>query len=85
MLSTITTTLQQANVTFSSGWLTVTDTTAGSTVTDVSQVPAGDQVQFTLSTNYAAIPSAVRPLYAMTGRGIGSGKAVTVTCVMVKE
>ena len=85
MTATITSTLLQANVTFNSSWLTVTDITAGTTVTDVSQVPVGDQVQFTLSVSYASLPNAVRPLYTMTGRGIGAGKVVASTCIMVKE
>ena len=84
-VSTITATLLEANVTFNSSWLTITDLTAGSTVTDVSQVPIGDQIQLTLSTTYGNIPNAVRPLYSMTGVGIGPNKAISSTCVMVKE
>jgi Flp pilus assembly protein TadG len=85
VVTTLTTTLAEANVTYNSSWLTMTDLTANSTVTDVSTVPAGDQIQFTLSANYANISNAVRPLSAMTGHGIGSGKMLTVTCIMVKE
>jgi Flp pilus assembly protein TadG len=84
-LSTITSTLAEANVTFHASWLTITDLTAGGTVTDVSQVAQGDQLQFTLSTTYASISNAVRPLYAMTGQGIGSSKMLTAMCIMVKE
>ncbi len=84
-VSTITAALQQANVTFNSSWLTITDLTAGTTVTDVSQVPAGDQIQLTLSTTYGNLPNAVRPLYAMTGQGIGPNKILAATCIMVKE
>lgn len=85
MVSTITLSLQQANVTYNASWLTVTDLTTGTAVTDVAQATIGDQLQFTLATTYGSIPSAVRPLYSMTGRGIGTGKAMTATCVMVKE
>ncbi len=85
MLATMTTTLQQANVTFNASWLTVTDQTAGTTVTDVSQIPIGDQVQFTLSATYASIPNAMRPLYSLSGKGIGPGKVLTATCVTIKE
>src|SRR5208282_2208782 len=49
-VSTISTTLAQANVTYNSSWLTITDLTAGTTVSDVSTVPQGDQMQFVLST-----------------------------------
>lgn len=84
-VSTISTTLAQANVTYNSSWLTITDLTAGTTVSDVSTVPQGDQMQFVLSTTYGNIPNAVRPLNSMTGKGIGSSKVISVTCIMVKE
>ena len=85
MVSTVTTTLAQANVTFNASWLTVTDLTTGTTVTDVSQVAVGDQMQLTLSANYAGISNVMRPLNAMTGKGITSGKVLTATCLMIKE
>jgi Flp pilus assembly protein TadG len=85
VIATITSTLQEANVTFNSNWLTITDITAGSTVTDVSQVPAGDQMQFVLSTNYGGIPNAVRPLNSMTGCGISSAKVISANCIVLKE
>ena len=85
MVSTMTTVLQQANVTYVPAWLTVTDLTAGSAVTDVSQIPVGDQFQVTLSASYASIPNAARPLQQLSGKGIGTGKAVMATCVMIKE
>ena len=84
-VSTISTTLLQSNVTFNSSWLTINDITAGTTVTDVSQVPAGDQMQFILSTTYANIANAVRPLYSMTGYGIGNGKVISANCIVLKE
>jgi len=83
--ATMTLTLKEANVTYNASWLTITDLTAGTSVTDVSQVPAGDQIQLTLSTTYGNIPNAVRPLYSMTGEGIGPNKVISSTCVMVKE
>jgi Flp pilus assembly protein TadG len=85
VVSTITTTLAQANVTYNASWLTMKDLSTGSTVTDVSTIPAGDQLQLTLSTTYGNIPNAVRPLYSITGQGIGSNKVMSATCIMVKE
>jgi len=85
LVNTLTLSLQQANVTYSSSWLTITDLTAASSVTDISQVPAGDQIQFTLSTTYGSIPNAVRPLFAMTGVGISSTKVVNAIYITVKE
>ncbi len=85
MVSTITATLAQANVTYNASWLTVTDVTTGTTVTDVSQVTIGDQMQLTLSTTYGNIANAQRPLYSLTGKGITNGKVLTATSLMVKE
>jgi len=84
-VSTITSMLGQSNISYNSSWLTVTDLSTSSTVSDVSQVNAGDELQFTLSTNYGSISNAVRPLYSITGAGIGSSKMITSTCIMVKE
>lgn len=84
-VATITATLLEANVTYNASWVTITDLTAGTSVTDVSQVPIGDQIQFTLSTTYGSLPNAVRPLYSMTGQGIGPNKVMSATCIMVKE
>jgi Flp pilus assembly protein TadG len=81
----ITNTLAQANVTYNSSWLTITDTTTATTVTDVSTVPSGDTIQVSVSTTYDQIPNVVRPLYSMTGQGIKNGKKVTGTCAMLKE
>ncbi len=85
MVSTMTTVLSQANVAYSASWLTITDLTTSTAVTDVSLVPIGDQMQITLSANYSSIPNAFRPLYQLTGKGIGSGKVLTVTALMIKE
>src|SRR5580765_7874887 len=41
VVSAITATLQQANVTYNSSWLTITDVTTGATVSDVSTVASG--------------------------------------------
>jgi Flp pilus assembly protein TadG len=85
--TTLTNTLAQGNVTFSSSWLTITDLgpSATGTVSNVANVSAGDQLQFSVSTTYSSIPNVVRPLYNMTGAGIGSGKVVSGICTMVKE
>jgi Flp pilus assembly protein TadG len=79
-------TLAQANVTFNSSWMTIVDVTnSNAAVTDVSTVPAGDQLLVTISAQYGSIPNAYRPLYALTGKGIGPGKMCTGTCRMIRE
>jgi Flp pilus assembly protein TadG len=85
--TTLTNTLSQANVTYSSSWLTITDLgpSSSGSVSNVANVPVGDQIQLVLSANYSSIPNAVRPLYQMSGIGIGSGKSVVGECTMVKE
>jgi len=85
--TTLTNTLAQANVTYNSSWLTITDLgpSGSGTVSNVASVTAGDLMQLTLTANYSTIPNAVRPLYQMTGVGIGSGKTVVGECTMVKE
>jgi Flp pilus assembly protein TadG len=83
----LTSTLSQANVTYNSSWLTITDlgpTSTGS-VSNVATVPAGDEIQLVLSAAYSTIPNAVRPLYNMTGYGISGNKVVVGECTMVKE
>ena len=85
--SVLTTTLGQANVTYNSSWLTITDlgpTNTGS-VSNVATVPSGDELQLTLSARYSTIPCAVRPLSTMTGIGVGSNTNVVGVCTMVKE
>lgn len=84
----ISTTLLQANVTYNSSWLTMSYSQDGVnyySVTDVSTVPAGDMLTFNLTTAYNNIPNAVRPLYSITGKGIGNGKPVTGYATMIKE
>jgi Flp pilus assembly protein TadG len=85
--SVLSTTLAQANVTYNASWLTITDLGPASTgsVANVANVPMGDEIQLTVSTNYSAIPNVVRPLYQLTGAGIGSGKTISGQCTMIKE
>jgi Flp pilus assembly protein TadG len=85
--TTLTNTLAQAHVTYNSAWLTITDAgpTYTGSVSDVSTVAAGDQLTLTLSATYSTIPNAVRPLYSMTGVGIGPTKTVVGECTMIKE
>jgi Flp pilus assembly protein TadG len=80
------TTLAQANVTFKSSWMTIVDiTNANSTVTDCSAVSYGDKLQVTIQCPYDQIPNVFRPLYAMTGHGIGVGKMCSGQCQLIKE
>jgi len=83
----LTSTLAQANVTYSSSWLTITDLgpSGSGTVSNVASVAAGDEIQLTLSTNYSAIPNVVRPLSSFTGIGVKSTTNVVGMCTMVKE
>jgi Flp pilus assembly protein TadG len=85
--SALTSTLSEANVTYNSSWLTITDLgpIGSGKVTDVSTVAAGDELQLSLSATYSTIPNAVRPLYSMTGVGIGPNKTVVGECTMIKE
>jgi Flp pilus assembly protein TadG len=81
-----TATLAQANVTFNSSWMTIVDASSGNaTVNDVSAVAIGHQLIVTIQTQYNLIPNVYRPLYAMTGKGIGNGKMCTGQCTMIKE
>lgn len=85
--TTLTNTLAQANVTYNSSWCTITDSGPSftGTVTNVATVAAGDELTLTLSATYSTIPAAVRPLYSMTGVGIGPTKTVVGECTMIKE
>jgi Flp pilus assembly protein TadG len=87
MTSVLSSTLAQANVTYSSSWLTITDLgpSGSGTVSNIANVAAGDEMQFTLSTNYSAIPNVVRPLSSFTGIGVKSTTNVVGMCTMVKE
>jgi Flp pilus assembly protein TadG len=81
-----TSTLAQANVTFNPAWMTIVDlSNSNSTVTDCSAVPLGDKLQVTIWCSYSQIPNAFRPLYQMTGQGIGAGKVCSGQCEMIKE
>ncbi len=81
-----TATLSQANVTFNSNWMTIVDVTnSNSTVTDCSAVPVGDSILVTIQCNYNQIPNAYRPLYALTGVGVGNGKVCAGTSRRIKE
>src|SRR5439155_9649998 len=59
VVTAITNALQQANVTYNSSWLTMTDLTTGATVSDVATVTSGDTLQISLSVNYDLIPTVV--------------------------
>jgi Flp pilus assembly protein TadG len=84
--SRATRTLAQANVTYQASWMTIVDITkSNSTVTDCSAVSMGDKLQVTISCPYDQIPNAFRPLYRMTGRGIGAGKMCSGQCELIKE
>jgi Flp pilus assembly protein TadG len=85
--STLTSSLAQANVTYNSSWLTITDLGPSSTGTvgNVASVPMGDTMKLTLSTTYSALPNAVRPLSSTTGVGVSAGATVSGICTMVKE
>ena len=80
-------TLMQANITYNSNWLTITDLgpNAPGTVSDVSTVPLGDQLQLVLSTQYSNVPNAITPLYNLFGVGINPNKGLSGICTMVKE
>jgi hypothetical protein len=73
------------NVTFNSSWMTITDLSASTLVSDVSAIPPGDVFMVTIQQNYDSIPGTYRPLYLMTGQGIGNGKSITGRSTAVKE
>ena len=81
-------TLQQANVTLNTGWLQVYDVPVGGTplaVSDVTFIPSGDRVQVSISTTYDQVPNALRPLYGIFHKGIGTGKPVAATSTAYRE
>ncbi len=81
-----TATLAQANVAFSSSWMTIVDyTNSSSTVTDVTTVPFGHTLIVTIQAQYSSIPNVYRPLSAMTGVGVGAGRMCTGQCQMIRE
>ncbi len=73
------------NVQFNPSWMTIIDLSASCYVTDVSTIPAGDVFKVIITQNYDSIPGIYRPLYLMTGQGIGNGKPITGQSVAVKE
>jgi Flp pilus assembly protein TadG len=73
------------NVAFNPAWMTIVDLSASTLVTDVSAIPRGDVFMVTIQQNYDAIPGTYRPLYLMTGQGIGNGKSITGKSTAVKE
>jgi Flp pilus assembly protein TadG len=73
------------NVTFNSSWMTITDLSASVYVTDVSTIPRGDVFRVTIQQSYDAIPGTYRPLYLLTGQGIGNGKLILGESTAVKE
>jgi len=87
VVAAVTAGLQQANVAYNASWLTITDLTTGTAVTDITSVTSGDSLRVTVSVNYDQIPNVVRPLYTMTATrfGIKNGKPITGTCTMLKE
>jgi len=81
-----TATLAQANVTFNPSWMTIVDASNNNAiVNDVSAIAIGHQLIVTIETQYNLIPNAYRPLYALTGKGIGNGRMCMGQCTMIKE
>jgi len=88
VVSAVTAALLQANVTYNSSWLTITDTTTGADATSsFTGVSSGDTIKVSVSVSYDLIPNVVRPLYTLTANkfGIKNGKAMTGVCSMMKE
>jgi Flp pilus assembly protein TadG len=79
-------TFAAANITFNPSWMTIyDDSLMGSPViTDVSQMTAGNNFRVIIQVPYNQIPSSYRPLFQMTGIGIGSGKMMLGRCGAVK-
>jgi Flp pilus assembly protein TadG len=84
--TTATRTLGYANVTFNSSWMTIQDVTSTpTTVTDVSAVAPGHALLVTIQVSYDQIPNVYRPLFQITGKGIGNGKPMVGQCTMIRE
>jgi Flp pilus assembly protein TadG len=77
--------LARINVPFTSSWMTIIDLTHFTLVSDVSTIPAGDVFTVIIQQNYDLIPGTYRPLYLLTGQGIGNGKSITGQSTAVKE
>ena len=87
-VAAITASLAKSGVTFNSTWARYYDVSAtGATqIADVSTCRAGDGLMVVLSTSYSTLPTAVRPLSSLSAAaGIGTGKAITGTCNMIRE
>jgi hypothetical protein len=81
-----TTALAAAGITFNPSWMTIDDYSYSiGTITDCSTVPMGHMLIITITTNYSSLPGVYRPLSALTGIGVGSGKVILAQCTMVKE
>lgn len=86
VVTAMTNTLLQANVTYNSSWLTMTDVTTGTAVNNVSTVPSGDTLRITLLATYTQLPNVVRPLHSIYSKtGIHDGKQINGQCAMVRE
>jgi Flp pilus assembly protein TadG len=80
-----TSTFSRINVTFNASWMTITDLTASTLVTDVSAIPRGDVFKVVIQQNYDSVPGTYRPLFLITGQGIGNGKAIIGESTAVKD
>jgi hypothetical protein len=79
-------TLAQANIPLSSTTILIQDTATGwSTVTDVSAVPAGHNLEVTPTATYVNLPHVYRPFNDLTGHGIPNNKVIQSICMMTKE
>ena len=79
-------TLAQANIAFNASWMTIYDDgNSFAVVTDVSQVKAGNAITVVIQVPYYLVPHVYRPLYQITGVGIGNGKVVMGKSTGVKE
>jgi hypothetical protein len=78
--------LAAANIAFDSSWMNINDYSYSiGTITDVSTVPMGHMLIFTISAKYSTLPGVYRPLSAITGFGIGANKMIVAQCTMIKE
>ena len=79
-------TLAQENIPFSSVTLLIQNTATGwATVTDVSTVPAGQNLEVTLTATYSQLPNVYRPFNDLTGHGIPNNKTIQCISMMTKE
>jgi Flp pilus assembly protein TadG len=79
-------TLGQASIPYNDVTLLIQDTANGwATVTDVSSIPAGHNLEVTLTATYAQLPGAYRPFNSLTGLGISTSKQIQCISMMTKE